>query len=88
MLAHKVFIDKVLTTETCTYDLCSLATHIGPRPESGHYMAYRRDAFGFVKLDDHNVAEVLPAQEDYFRDCAGRKGLCLVLRKERQHRPG
>ena len=29
-------------------------------------MAYRRDAFGFVKLDDHNVAEVLPAQEDYF----------------------
>ena len=66
VLAHKVFIDKVLTTETCTYDLCSLATHIGPRPESGHYMAYRRDAFGFVKLDDHNVAEVLPAQEDYF----------------------
>ena len=48
------------------YDLCSLATHVGPRPDSGHYIAYRRDDFGFLKMDDERVSRVQQRDEDYF----------------------
>ena len=66
VLRHRVFCNKLLRVDGNIYDLCSLATHVGPRPDSGHCIAYRRDDFGFLKMDDERVSRVQQRDEDYF----------------------
>ena len=51
VIGDRIFCNRTLKAADSVYDLCSLATHIGDRPESGHYIAYRRQGSCIMKID-------------------------------------
>ena len=55
LLNHQVHCNDILTAGAHRYKLQSLATHIGPIPTSGHYVAYCRCNSGFLRMDDDKV---------------------------------
>ncbi|CAE7803623.1 UBP25, partial [Symbiodinium necroappetens] len=65
VIGDRIFCNRTLKAADRVYDLCSLATHIGDRPESGHYIAYRRQGPCMMKIDDHHVSRLAPRYEDY-----------------------
>ena len=58
LLNHQVHCNDILTAGAHRYKLQSLATHIGPTPTSGHYVAYCRCNSGFLRMDDDKVGIV------------------------------
>ena len=82
LLDHKVHCNDVLQTQSCCYQLTSLATHIGPTPDSGHYVCYRRDAHGFLTVNDTDIRPTAAKHIGFFDRVPEEKSYLLVYVKQ------
>ena len=81
LLSHQVYCNDVLAAGSTNYKLHAVVTHVGVAATSGHYLAHRREACGFVTLNDASIGITNPANITSFDTVANEKVYMAVYTK-------